>query len=56
MGLGDEADQARPRQQAEDAAEAEQRGQNWAAINSLVEEYSPGRSQTVAQGNTIRMR
>jgi hypothetical protein len=41
MGLGDEADQARAREEAEDAAELEQRRQNWAAIDSLVREFIP---------------
>jgi hypothetical protein len=36
LGLGDDADQARARQQAEDAAELENRRQNWAAIDRLV--------------------
>jgi hypothetical protein len=41
LGLGDEADRAKARQQAEDAAEREQRRQNWTAIDSLVQEFIP---------------
>jgi hypothetical protein len=41
LGLGDDADQARARQQAEDAADVEQRRQNWAAIEGLVREFIP---------------
>jgi len=50
--LGDEADQARARQQAEDAAELAQRRQNWAAIDSLVQEFIPEavRRQTKTKG------
>jgi hypothetical protein len=41
LGVGDEADQARPGQEAEDAAEFAQRQQNWAAIDSFVREFIP---------------
>jgi hypothetical protein len=39
--LGDEADHARARQQAEYAAELDQRRENWSAIDSLVKEFIP---------------
>lgn len=59
MGLGDEADEARARQQAQDAAELEQRRQNWAAIDSLVKEFIPEavrRNTPKAQGLFIKRR
>ncbi len=52
LGLRDEADQAKARQQAEDAAELAQSRQNWAAIDSLVREFIPEavRRQTKPKG------
>ena len=41
LGLGDEADRARVRQQAEDAAAAQRPHENWAAIDGLVREFIP---------------
>jgi len=39
VGLGDDADEARARQEAEYAAELAQRRQNWAAVDGLVKEF-----------------
>lgn len=41
MGVGDEADRAKAEHQVDDAAAFEQRRQNWAAIDSLVQEFIP---------------
>jgi len=39
MGLGDEAEEARARLDAEAAAEDQRRRANWAAIDKLVQEF-----------------
>jgi hypothetical protein len=41
VGLGEEADRAKARHDAEDAQQLEQRRQNWSAIDNLVKEFIP---------------
>jgi hypothetical protein len=56
LGLGEEADKARARLESEDAAEDQRRRQNWATIDSFVQEFVANaiERQTPTQGGVFK--